>query len=291
MKYNLHKYKMVTFIISLIMLSASISAHADNVDTTANEKPIIDVIKEQRDVDSTNIIFNRELYSDEILHYYISPENAILTTSVSSIWEWGGYDVDVAVEKSRSTFNEYYYVFDEVPLVVGPHVDGTSVGIREIEEPIPTFIQDIIDSTIYQSELHTPGDEYTKIVCLDGNNMREGTTVYYMKDTGTIVRYYPDYLSPAVDYVLEDFQKYAAAYWEYVLACNHGYENTGPQSFLDFVAAGGEYTASDYADTSENENSDRSWVWITVGIGISVAAVLAGAAGIMLYRKRKKQVA
>jgi hypothetical protein len=156
----------------------------------------------------------------------------------------------------------------------------------------PTYIKDIMNSSIYESELHIPGMEYTKVICFDGYLFYSGIAVYYVGTDRTIVRYY-DYSSvEGTDYLLEDFQIYAAAYYENMLL--HGDENGG-DSFKYFTDKYTVEEAKEYYETAkaarlEKQNStDSEGVNALVWIIPTAAAVvlLGGAVAFVTYRKKK----
>ena len=96
--------------------------------------------------------------------------------------------------------------------------------------------------------------EYTKVICFDGYLFYSGIAVYYVGTDRTIVRYY-DYSSvEGTDYLLEDFQIYAAAYYENMLL--HGDENGG-DSFKYFTDKYTVEEAKEYYETAKAERLEK----------------------------------
>lgn len=219
---------------------------------------------------------------------------------IYNFWFWGFSDKPLAeiVEYAESE-NIIDYLVMDTPVVrirKGTYQNkGMSISRNTFfgDEP-PLFEEDLASGDANAYEISGKKRTVTNLYCFDGSRSMQGIVIFFLTTDGTFVRCYDYEYSAYQDFTLADFQKYGTEFDEYISAPETNYDENGSplygtHFFSDFVAAGGEYTPPERTDTNETDAADRSWVWITVCVGISAIVLLAGATGIVLYRKRKKQ--
>ena len=296
-------------IVTLIIQSAaclSLSAEEAQGDKT----PVLDIVKNQGDILPDDDIYNRELYYGNLNGCDFS-NDIIFKIYGGMIFEWVYEDVDDIIQKSLSYWDipwEWYVVYRERSLQIYKTSNddyGKRIMLGDVYEEKPTFLSDIINSTIYSSKLHYPEEIYSKVVCFDAAIQLDGIVVYYVGNTQTIVRYYETHLSEPIDFTFEDYRMYTEKYREYLLS-HPPYNEKGEfmwggvaVSFRDFVENFEEYTKNDEINIPANDTekdidrtdkaNNHSFIWYII-ISTAVALFSATATVILVLRKKKRLI-
>ena len=266
------------------------------------QKPILDVIRDQGDYSPTDNIFNKENY-DETMEGFDLTEDLLLKVALLPAFSSVGMDYDEQFVYAKKcfallhvAFRDEIYTFQETRngIITRKNTMASSNAALYYNYEIkkPKFIQDILNSDIYNSELHLPDTEYSRVVCFAAQHSQEATCVYYVGDNRTIVRCYEYYSAEGVDILLDDFVVYAKVYDE--MTRKNGHLNGGG-SFLHFVdnytvAEAKEYYETAKAERLEKENQTEGeganvLVWI---IPTAAAVVLLGGAIAFIALRKKK---
>ena len=154
-------------------------------------------------------------------------------------------------------------------------------------DSLPTFLDDIVNSTIYDSPLNTTEEDFTKVVCFDSTNSYHGIFVFYIKEGNSIVRFYEDYESPATEYTLDDFKEYRVAYDDYISAYENNYDEFGHPliggnpSFAEFVT---EYNEQKQEEQKQEAKPKQEWIIYVAVAVLGVGFVITAS----IIAKRKK---
>ena len=296
MKGVLEMKKILVYLLVIVSL-VSAGDMLVYAEPTAGQKPILDVIRDQGDYLPTDNVFNKEKY-DETMEGCDFSEDLMLKVYATRIFGHAHLNLDELIEYCEKSVNKLHVVFRNEPLAFFEKWDGTTVSRSNDRDfsnnSIPNYVRDIMNSSIYKSELHIPGMEYTKVICFDGYLFYSGIAVYYVGTDRTIVRYY-DYSSvEGMDLLLEDFQVYASAFYENMLKNGHLNGGNSFEYFVDnyTVEEAKEYYEKAKAERLEKENQTESekdsgvsllW-WI---IPTAAVVLLGGTIAFVTYRKKK----
>ena len=300
----------ITFALSLMT-----PAYAEPAE---GQKPILDVIRDQGDYTPDSNVFNKEKY-DETMEGCDFSEDLMLKVYATRVFDEAHLNLDELIKYCEKSVNKLHVVFRDELFTFIEKWDGSIISREQVLDygeffcdvapaDAPTYIKDIMNSSIYESKLHIPGMEYTKVICFDGYLFYSGIAVYYVGTDRTIVRYYDYYSVEGTDLLLEDFQIYAAACYENMLM--HGDENgsVSLKYFVDnyTVEEAKEYYESAKAERLEKENqietenlttgtesnptnekdSGTSTLWWIIPTAAAVV-LLGGAVAFIALRKKK----
>ena len=231
------KKTMICFlIVASVLLASAVTVFAE---PTEGQKPILDVIRDQGDYLPTDNVYNKEKY-DETMEGYDFTDDFLLKVYPSFSHSSVKKDMHDIILAAKSKLGTLHVALRDKIVSFQEWRDGTITRVHVIGAPyyydysveVPTFINDIKNSDIYQSELHTENNEYTRIVCFDTTNQYGGMFIYYIGSERTIVRVYKDRSSQAVDLLEEDFQAYCLAYCAYIEA-NPGIRGGNVHYFIE----------------------------------------------------------
>lgn len=288
------------------------------------QKPILDVIRDQGDVLPTDNIYNTEKYDNSMEGYDIS-QDFMMKVYPCDIWGMVEESPDSILSSIKADMGILYVVFRENIFTIRELKDGTISKMYadaerqpayDFSKYTPTYIRDILNSSIYDSKLHMPSTEYSRVLCFDGENNHLGTFIYYISSEYTIVRYYDDHYSEGIDLMLPDFQVYALAHFENMIKYGH---LDGGASFSNFVKNNTLDEAKSYyektkaerlekenqtenngndtgasIENSQNENTEKqsdkdsgmSYLWWIVP-AVAVVVVFGGVIVFLVNRKKK----
>ena len=223
------------------------------------QRSILDVIQAQKDVRDDDIVMKI---------YY------------ESMWEYSEEKMEDVISQIDNTFLQGYIVFDEMPISIGVYKrkGEMKVCLDKPYEVCPTYLSDIMNSSIYNSNIATD-DEYSRVICFDGTNSLQGVVVYYINGENTIVYYYETYTSSPLEFTLQDFQVYGTAYYEFLTADENNYSGNGmflggTQTFAFFISQ---------VDINDLKKEDSIGIEIYMLFGIIVVLVVL----VVLYIKKR----
>lgn len=274
-------------IISMFLVAAMVWCFFAGVLVLAEENdtevPIPEIIKNQGDITPDDDIYNKELYDESLLGYDFS-DDVIVKVYPRVIWEWTKENADGIISKIKDDTDELYVVLRDPVLTVAKRENGLFSIIGEpyypdydFRENVPTYLRDILNSSIYESELHVQGNGYSKIVCFDAANSYLGTMVYYVNSLNTVVRYYEYPTSESIDFALSDFQIYGYAFYQMQL--RYG-DLDGGASFSHFVA---NHSIEELTENTDKSNTNHLLWFVSIGVAVVVFATI----GTVMYRKKK----
>lgn len=219
-------------IISMFLIFAMLIVNATFVlaESTDEPKPILDVIRDQGDYTLTDNVYNKAKYGEGMEGYDLSEEFMIKVYLGSSFlkFEHVAKSLEEQKEQMRKDLGILHVAFQgdnrienfrELPdgticrRFIAENYLPNGIYNYNIRSEYPKYIQDIMNSSIYESDLHLPDTKYTEIVCFTGEMNQTPTCVYYIGDNRTIVRCYDNYSADGFDMLWEDFRIYAAAYY------------------------------------------------------------------------------
>lgn len=286
--------KSIAFITCIVLCFFSSTAiYADESAENKDRDSILTIIANQNEINDEDYLYDTEAY-DESLSGQDFKNDVAIRIYHQYFWNLGNKSIAElqSIANSADSWQYSYIVFRDKPILVSKYKrgDGTYKVFCEPFETVPTYIQDIIDSDIYNSELNSNDNTYNKILCLNDDNSHKGIAVYYFGDKSNIVRYYESSYSDSVDFSLSDFQKYSVGYYEYATAYENNYDKNGSPlygpklTFLEYVSKEKESTSHSNSAPEESENN------LVQVIIISVSAVfIFGCIGIVVYKLAKNQ--
>ena len=302
MKSQKGKLSLVYLLIIASLVSVgSMLAYAEPAE---GQKPILDVIRDQGDYLPTDNVYDKSKYGIAMEGYDLSDVFMVkvyLGTFLNHVdkpmeelkeqmrEDLGILHVSFLSDNRIETFREWRGMITRE--LIDENYRPWYVYNFNLDDEYPKFVQDVLNSSIYQSKLHLSDTKYTEIVCFTGEMNHQPTCVYYIGDNRTIVRCYPNYFDEGFDLLLEDYKVYAAAYCEMQRSNGH---LDGVGSFLHFVdnhtvEEAKEYYEKAKAERLEKQNStDSEGVNVLVWI-LPAAAILlvGGAVAFVTYRKKK----
>ena len=320
MKRNIPKILLALFLVLFIPF-VSVTAEEAN-----ERKPILDIIAESERgiIPSDDIIYDKTLYADELADYDFSDVFIFRCYSIGS----GSDNICNAFKAAKylpgkTTVNkavsysvkDQYVIMDEKPFVVGAEYqeDDGSYVLKKYDNPYYEMdyisaIEDIRTNAVYDSKLNPENVRYTDVICFYGapyGSLDSGEVVYYISgDNNSLVYYYPNYDSEAIQFTLLDFKTYATKYDEFKNTPKYkqlASYNGAAYEFLDYLkeyypemAKGStvpnpdvSYPDEENSATSSDKNASgiRPWVLVVCIVGSFVLGAIAA----ILIKNKKKQ--
>lgn len=284
------KKKLIALITCFVLCFLSATAvRADDVTETKDRESILTIIANQDEINDNDYLYDTEAYDDSLIGQDFKNDIAI-RIYYQYFWDLGNKSI-AEIQAIANSSPYCYVVFRDEPILVSMYTrsDGTYKVFCEPFEDVPTYIQDMMDSDIYNSELNNDDNTYNKILCINDDNSHKGITVYYLGDKSNIVRYYESSYSESTDFSLSDFQKYSVDYYEYATTYENNYDENGSPlcgtlTFLEYISKEKESTSN---SNSAPEESENNFVQVII---ISVSAVfILGCIGVVVYKVAKKR--
>ena len=280
--------RIFAFLFSFIMvICQSYDVLADeSAANTEGRKPILDIIAEQGDMPPDDF-YDKTLYDE-----YLEDRDFTGDVTMEIFYTVAYYHPKSTVDELLKYWDEIqacYVVFDETPVAVGFFTKEVHGEVREAYSLMyygdgVTYIDDIINSRIYDCEQVSSVTEFDKILCLDGSIFGRGTAVCYIYGSDAFVCYYDERYDVEPDiYSYSDFYTYLTAYQaymqEWVRKNDYPIGGSANLTFTEFVE---EYKAG---NIKTNKVETHFYIWISVG---AVCLVVALAAMFLLVRRKKK---
>lgn len=281
------KAKIAISIFCIMLCVTNVTVYASEERHGSEKKPIIEVIKEQNDVKKTDKFFDKQYYDKNLQEYDFS-DDIVMKVYYESMWHYAGEDIESVISEIDETFMKGYVVFEDEPIRIGEYKRGDTkkFSLDGKYEECPTYLSDIINSSIYNSEKE---GEYSQVICFDATNSMGGVVVYYVDGEDTIVYYYEDVSAEALRFNLKDFQTYGVAYNNYITSDENNYSENGmflgggTKSFATFV------NQVDIDDYLKDNNSILSRTHIFTGVAVLVV-LLASVCVIRIRQKKSNMV-
>ncbi len=259
----------IVSVFCILFCLPNIVVFAEETSRASQGKTMLEVIKEQKDVDWTENIFKKEYYNEELQDYDFS-NDVIMKVYYQSIWCYADLEVEEIIDNVEEGPFVGYVALRENPIRIGDYQrnDTTVVELVECYETCPTYLSDIMQSAIYNSKKAVQGENYSKVVCFDDTPSNGNIIVYYVGEENTLVYFYETYTSEPVEYTLQEFQKYGKAYSKYLTSDELNYDEKGnflyggAKSFATFVGQG---DVEKYLAVETNINLEK---YILLGIVI-----------------------
>ncbi len=312
MKRKISTILLILYLILLIPFG-TVSAEENNV----GKKPILDIIAEteRANIPDDDLIYNTEAYayemqgedySDTLIFkcYYMTGD----TQEMCNAFKAAKYLPGETVENNSSELYYMYAVMAENPFVAD--VDTDTYGKTTIEKRDGDWVkhfkalEDIKSNAVYESKLNPENVRYTDVICFQGSPHSGGDwgmIVYYISGiNNSLVYYYPDHESEAIQFTLLDFKTYGTHFATFVRTVNNRY-NGDAYEFLDYLEefypemAKGSTVPNPPVSYPDEENSAsipsnedssgiKPWVLVVCTVGAFVMGVIVA----VLITKRKK---
>ena len=271
-------------LIFIMILTTCMSLQAEENIILSEKKPVLDIIKEQEEINILETIpchkslLQYDFSDDQILKFYFCP----------SFWSSVGDNIETLLTKAEidHVFGEGYVILDDIPVLICELKKGNTTNlilVEEYDDMLPTYIKDIVNSSIYESELYENGTNYSKVICFNASRSRSGVIVYYIHEKNTIVRYYEHEYASGVDFTLSDFQTYGTAYYKYITSYEYNYDEDG-----DPISGGMTLIKFIEDPPAISDNNTQTSIWKIILIIASVVIVLCVIVISILYLKRKR---
>ncbi len=222
---------MKKLILILMILSMFLSLMIPSI---AEEKPIIDIFKEENQIKSDDLIYDKSLHYKDLKNYDLT--NALIFKVYPSSYVLANTELFCRVLENPYSDSmgglsfdcDYYACVGDELLFIRARDHFCIVKKIPLSEAL--WMQDIINSEIYNSELHVnDGDNY-QIIIFNGQDewcthylggggsrpMLNGIQVAYIKDSYTIVSNYKDYGRKLTETTLEEYRTYWDDYEVYL---------------------------------------------------------------------------
>lgn len=273
-------FLMLCLIFTLLIQNANAVTTQDDNTTVM----LRDVLKEAN-VNLLSDILDPEHFDDSMQSIDLEDEPMLLVYSIN-LHAYAEREIDEIISYAHNTYNVSIALLHDQPIVLNEYLQKTKIGVGPSYDPVPTYIQDVLDGSANQTFL---GNAYniTNVICFDASTSHKGTTVLYETDGGTFVRFYQDQYAPAVEFTWETYQQHAIPYYEYTTSYEQNYDangyaiSGGVVSFLQFIENPSQYTVS--------PRPDSSWVIIVVGSAALLAATCAVVYFLIKSNNRRKQ--
>lgn len=237
------------------------------------------------------VLFDRSNYEKGLEDIFL--EDKPILTWYFLYWDYADKSLPEMIKHGQEAERVIYYIVlgEEITyLYRAKHDDGVKIGLLRYEGPEnPTYISDLLSC---ENKVYTiNGTEHTviNVVCFNSNSGHDGILMYYETLDGTFVRYYQDEYSKAVDYTIDQFQIYAAGYYEYKLS--HPAVDKDGNVLIGKVISFADYVNSlpetpDTAQLTTPENTNPIFLFYVIGAAVAAAIILVFVC-VMLRRKRK----
>ena len=329
MKRKISKMLLALFLILLIPFG-TVSAEENNV----GKKPILEIIAEteRANIPDDDLIYYTDAYigemkgndySDTLIFkcYSLTADS----NEICGAFKAAKYLPGETVKNDFSKYEFYYNyaVMAENPFVAGWNTykddeyyeeksDNGTYYVTKYngENTVKCFkaLEDIRSNAVYESKLNPENVRYTDVICFQAppSYVDWGMVVYYISgDNNSLVYYYPDHDSEAIQFTLLDFKTYGTQFDAFMRTDE--YEKRVPWS-------GGSYEFFDYleefhpemvegstvpnppvsypdeensASIPSNEDSSEIKPWVL--IVCTVGAFVLGAIAAILIKNKKKQ--
>jgi hypothetical protein len=219
----------LTSVLILMLLSMFLSLM---IPSNAEEKPIIDILREENQVKSDDLIYDKSHHYKDLKNYDLT--NALIFKVYPSSHVLASVNAFNKVLENPYSDNlggasfdcDYYAcVGDELLFIRVTKVNYGDIVHFCIAKKIPIsealWMQDILNSKIYNSELHIDDGENYQIIIFNGQDRPcthygggssdpafTGIQVAYIKDSYTIVSNYKDYGRKLTETTLEEYRTY-----------------------------------------------------------------------------------
>lgn len=232
---------LVTLMILLACCNVAVSA-----ETSAREQEVSTLIDLLRNPENNDYIcpFDPSLLPEEYADFTLEGQ-AVLFIFKGSVWRFMHLPLEEAIENAYELCLYSYRLISGPEKAVTKRTDRAKYIVSDLAivdhmYGTPTYVLDVLTGDAVQSFL---GAEHgiNSIICFDGHGVQQYAAVLYFTDGGVFVRHYDYPNSEAVEYTLEEYQIYAAAYYEYLTAYETNYNekgeplNGGSITFSDFI--------------------------------------------------------
>lgn len=194
-----------------------LGAYAETTDIQPTERSLTQLLTGSQDAGGLVPAIDPERLPEELPSVEGLP---VLVQFTFDCWEFASIDqLDEAVQKYANTSYINYVVLDEEPVDLLDHRDGSTYLISSFD-PIPNYLLDIADQSATQSfcgEIYTIENMFSLQVRKNDFHRSEiGAIVYYFTNGGVFVRYHDIVNGENREYTLQDFQKKARSYCEFL---------------------------------------------------------------------------
>lgn len=273
----------------IILSMASVPVYASEDTYKSEKKPILDIIEEQKDVSKTDNIYKKQYYDEKLQDCDFS-DDIIMKVYYEPMWEFAGEEIEEIVSEIGDKLISGYVVFEDKPIRIWEYKKDDKIRIDFVEryEECPTYLSDIVNSSIYDSKIKSAEREYSKVICFDGTNSMQGVVVYYLNGENSVVYYYETYSSSPLEFTLQDFQIYGTAYNEYLISDENNYSQNGmflgggTKTFATFVE---QVDIQDYVQ-NDNPITKRAYM-LFVGILLFFILICVYVVKVRLYNTEK----
>lgn len=280
--------------ITMLFLLHIVTVHADN-------KPILDVIKENDFIKGDKTIYDTELYDESLLKYDLS--NAVFIKvckgfgmSYSEAFDKG--NMDEIFERFKNNEVDYYIavVDDHVIKVQYKSVKDNGILYNRLvaidySDNTPLWIRDILNSEIYNSKLY-PYEECEAVYCVDSQRSQR---IFYVNNGDVVMLYYEG--ENRVELKIEDYYLYENERQKYIQRLfedsggRSGYGYFGLTDFLRMYSPE-EIKASQPKDETSETQSNSDMVSVTKTLSdsciIYCGTAIAVTVTVSAIRKRKQ---
>lgn len=199
-------------------------------------------------------------------------------------WELSNESLDTILERADLAKTIDYLVFDEELIRLRKIQDGNEpiIGKNPRGSEL-NFIKDIQGMSTSVDILGT-SCKVLNIYCFDMFTSHMGSSIYFVTDKGTFVKYYADQMSEGVWFTEQEYRNYASEYYDYLISPENNYNEKGEP------VGGGLVPFLSYIDNYHNKTSDgleSSVIGYIIIIFVLTAIVIFGIIWFVIAKKKR----